>query len=252
MFPVIDDWEAFKTRVRLVCDLIFKAIQGEINLASVDEKTGIQALERKIIRKNGNQRTEYEYKRNGTTCLMAAVDIETGDIVSHRLNDTRNENDFLVFIQGLTDKYQDEDEVIIMADNLNTHMSASLVKWVAKKIKFESDLGTKGYKGILKSMESRKKFLENQSHRIRFVYTPKHCSWLNPIENWFSKLQRQAISRESFESKEVLCQRIETYIQYYNKFFAKPLKWKFKGFTKDRKFYEQDTAVELQFNSSGT
>ena len=136
---------------------------------------------------------------------MAAVDIETGDIVSHRLNDTRNENDFLVFIQGLTDKYQDEDEVIIMADNLNTHMSASLVKWVAKKIKFESDLGTKGYKGILKSMESRKKFLENQSHRIRFIYTPKHCSWLNPIENWFSKLQRQAISRESFESKEVLC-----------------------------------------------
>lgn len=234
MFPKIDDWELFKELVASICSLILQATQGKIHLISTDEKTGIQALERKIISHQGGQRIEQEYKRNGTTCLLAGLDVGTGKMVDYQLSDTRKEHDYLTLIKGLVAKYPTEDEIIILADNLNTHMSASLTEWVAKEIGFKGDLGTKEYKGILKSMKTRKAFLQEDSHRIRFVYTPKHCSWLNPIENWFSKLQRQAVNGQSFESKESLIQEINQYIKYYNNHLAKTLKWKFKGFNKDK------------------
>lgn len=223
----------------MICDLILEAttppqpLLGK-HLISVDEKSGIQALERIITQNNGSQRLEHEYIRHGTTCLMAALNVENGEIAHHLLNDTRNEEDFLSFIKTLVEKYPPNDEITIIADNLNTHMSASLTEWVAEKIGFEGDLGKKQCKGILKSMASRKEFLENRNHRIRFVFTPRHCSWLNPIENWFSKIQRQIINRTSFDSKNMLCETIEKYIKYYNQHWVKPLKWTFKGFVKDQ------------------
>ncbi len=240
MFPKIDDWGVFKSLVGAICSLILQATKGEIHLISVDEKTGIQALERQIVSHQGGQRIEAEYTRHGTTCLLAALEVGQGEVVHHISNDTRKEEDYLAFIQGLVSKYPEEDSLIILADNLNTHMSASLVEWVAQEIGFEGDLGTKGYKGILKSMKSRKQFLEDPTHRIRFVYTPKHCSWLNPIENWFAKLQRQAINKESFESKQYLVEEIDRYIEYYNKYLAKPFKWKFEGFKKDKQWQGYD------------
>lgn len=222
----------------MICDLILEATNPDQpfvgrHLVSADEKSGIQALERIITLNKGSQRMEHEYIRHGTTCLTAAVDVASGEISHHKLNDTRDEQDFLAFVQALVKKYPANDEIIILVDNLNVHMSASLTEWVAKQIGFEGKLGKKGRRGILRSMASRKEFLENQEHRIRFVFTPRHCSWLNPIENWFSKLQRQTISRTSFTSKNILCQTIEEYIEYYNEHWLKPLKWKFKGFTKD-------------------
>lgn len=248
MFPKIADWEVFKARVAMICELIIAslALEEGKHLVSVDEKTGLQALERKISRDKGSQRMEYEYLRHGTTCLLAALDVGKGNVVAHQLSDTRTEADFLAFIQLLVEKYPPQDEIIILADNLNTHMSASLTEWVAKQIEFEGDLGKKRYKGILKSKESRKKFLEDNSHRIRFVYTPKHCSWLNPIEIWFSKLQRQVINRGSFKSKQILCERIEQYIQYYNQKLIKPLKWKFKGFTKQQGFEKEEQGETIK------
>ena len=212
------------------------ALDRKVNLVSVDEKTGIQALGRKIVRCEGENYIEHEYKRNGTTCLTAGLDVGTGKLMAHTLNDTRKEPDFLDFIKKTVAAYPEKDKLVILADNLNTHFSATLVEWVANEINFEGDLGKKRGKGILKSMESRKKFLTDSTHRIRFVYTPKHCSWLNPIENWFSKLQQQALNGRSFESKKLLIQGIEDYIKYYNKVLAKPLNWKFKGFTKNKKF----------------
>jgi len=106
------------------------------------------------------------------------------------------------------------------------------VRWVAHQIDYKGELGTKEYKGTLKSQASRQAFLENPEHRIFFVYTPKHCSWLNPIENWFGKLQRHRIKNGNFISVADLESKIESYIHFYNKVLAKPYKWKFKGFIK--------------------
>lgn len=213
---------------------------GAFHLISTDEKTGIQALERKISRSSQTQRMEYEYIRHGTTCLLASLDVGEGKVVNHELKDSRKEDDFLHFIRQTVAQYDTQKPIIILADHLNTHMSASLVEWLAKEIGFEQDLGKKESRGILKSMQSRKEFLEDPSHRIRFVFTPKHCSWLNPVENWFSKLQRQVIQRGSFFSKEILCQKIENYIHYYNQYLYKTLNWKFKGFKEEDKFYQRE------------
>ena len=207
-------------------------------MLSIDEKTGIQALERvegvAPESKGLYRRKEFEYVRHGTTGLMAAVEVATGNIANHRLHPTRNEEDFLSFIETTVACFPEQDEIVLMVDQLNTHQSESLVRWVASQIGFEGDLGTKGYEGILRSMKTRKAFLMDKSHRIRFVYTPKHCSWLNPIENWFSKLQRHVIRNGNFSSVEDLKNKIESYISFYNRCLIKPLNWKFKGFIKGK------------------
>lgn len=207
-------------------------------MLSVDEKTGIQALERKkgsLMRPGRNRRIEAEYIRHGTTCLMAALDLSNGQLHSYRIHPTRKEKDFLAFIKRSCATIPNEKEIVFLADQLNTHKSESLVRWVARQIDYKGELGKKGCKGILKSQASRKEFLENIEHRIRFVFTPKHCSWLNPIENWFGKLQRHRIKRGNFISITHLESIIERYIGFYNKVLAKPYKWKFKGFIKAEK-----------------
>ena len=205
-------------------------------MISVDEKTGIQALYRKEapMRKGKIKRKEYEYKRNGTTTLIAAQDVSTGELIYGQLGPTRKEEDFLKFCQQTVALFPKTDEIIFIADQLNTHKSASLVEWIAAEIGYKNDLGVKGEKGILRRMDSRMDFLEMKEHRIRFAYTPKHCSWLNPIENWFGKLQRHVITGGVFSSVEQLESKIRAYIKYYNECMLKPLKWKFKGFKKDK------------------
>lgn len=250
MFPKIADWNAFVVRVSLVCHLILQAIKQETpnwHLVSVDEKTGIQALQRnyphQAMQKGRDRRIEYEYTRHGTTSLMAALNVGKGHLLNHRLHPTRTEEDFLIFIKDTANGLPREDQIVFLADQLNTHQSASLVIWIAEQIEFKEDLGEKGCRGILKSMETRKRFLENPEHRIRFVFTPKHCSWLNPVENWFSKLQRHVITHGNFSSVKELENNIEAYIDFYNQHLIKPLKWKFKGFIK---------AEQLKFKLSKT
>lgn len=179
---------------------------------------------------------EFEYIRHGTTTLMAAVNVADGKLIHHQLNPTRTEEDFCEFIQLACQPLlaDPEAEVILLADQLNTHLSESLVKWVAQMSGFAGDLGKKGHRGILQNQLTRMAFLEDESHRIRFVYTPKHCSWLNPIENYFAKLQRHVIAKASFTSIEQLESKIAQYIQYANACLVKPLKWKFVGFVKDK------------------
>ena len=78
-------------------------------------------------------------------------------------------------------------------------------------------------------MVSRKTFLEDMSHRIRFVYTPRHASWLNQVEIWFSILSRRALKRASFTSLEDLEKRLTDFIDYFNSVLAKPFRWTYAG-----------------------
>ncbi len=205
---------------------------------STDEKTGIQALERAAPSKpmqpgvagqaGRGERQEYEYIRHGTQCLTANFEVATGKQIAPSIGATRTELDFVTHI-AQTVATAPDDQWIFITDQLNTHQSESLVRWVAKAIGETCDLGEKAKSGILKSMSSRAEFLTKPEHRIRFVYTPKHCSWLNQIEMWFSILVRRLLKRASFKSTDELRQRILEFIEYFNRTLAKPFKWTYKG-----------------------
>lgn len=161
---------------------------------SVDEKTSIQALERLHESKPAwpglVARIEFEYRRHGTLCLIANFDVVTGKIVSPTLGPTRTEADFAAHIEATVETDPDA-HWIFVADQLDTHRSATLVELVARRCGLQEDLGVKGKTGILQSKQTRREFLQDSAHRIRFVYTPRHCSWLNQVEIWFSLLARR-------------------------------------------------------------
>jgi len=176
------------------------------------------------------ERVDPEYIRHGTTGMIASRNVASGEIVAPLIQPTRTEEDFVRHINDVVSIYP-EDKHIFITDNLNTHMSESLVKLVAVKCGInEASLGIKEKHGILKSMASRAEFLMDDTHQIVFVYTPKHCSWLNQIECWFSILTRRLLNkRASFKSIGELEQKLLSFIDYYNQFLKKPFQWNFKG-----------------------
>ncbi len=201
-------------------------------MISTDEKTGMQALERlhetKPVRPGLVERVEFEYIRHGTLSLMANFDVVTGKVVSPSIGPTRTEADFAAHIERTVDT-DPSATWIFVADQLDTHRSASLVELVARRCGLQDDLGVKGREGVLKSKKTRRAFLEDPSHRIRFVFTPRHCSWLNQVEIWFSILARRLLKRSSFMSVEDLRARVLQFIEYFNSVLAKPFRWTFTG-----------------------
>jgi transposase len=229
------DTIAFRCEVLVICALYQAAphlAQKDVHVACLDEKPGIQALEdahRRLGPAPGRlEKREFEYERHGTQCLLASFEVATGSILKAHVGPTRTEEDYLRLVQATVGN-DPSAEWYLVADNLNTHQSASLVEWVAEEIGFTADLGQKGKQGILRSMESRREFLSDPSHRIRFVYTPKHCSWLNQIELWFSILVRRLLKRASFSSTDDLRKRILNFVDFFNRHMAKPFKWTYRG-----------------------
>ncbi len=218
-----------------LCDTYLNAPQLAVegaHVISTDEKTGMQALERlyetKPVRPGLVERVEFEYIRHGTLCLIANFDVVTGKVVSPTLGLTRTENDFVAHINRTIDT-DPEATWIFVADQLDTHVSAALVELVAHRCGIEEALGVKGEQGILKSKKTRRAFLEDPAHRIRFVYTPRHCSWLNQVEIWFSILARRLLKRSSFTSLDDLRERVLAFIDYFNTILAKPFRWTYTG-----------------------
>ena len=154
-----------------------------IHVISTDEKTGIQALENANItqmKPGVSERQDSNYKRHGTQCLIANIEVSSGKIIAPTIQETRNEKDFVAHISQ-TIALHPEDEWVIISDQLNTHKSEGLCCLVNSLCELEDDFGVKGKIGILKNMKTRMEYLSNESHRIRFVYTPKHASWLNQM-----------------------------------------------------------------------
>jgi hypothetical protein len=202
------------------------------HVVSCDEKTGIQALERAAptlpTRPGQNERREYEYVRHGTLCLMANLQVATGKVLAPSLGPIRSEEDFARHIEQ-TLATDARARWVFVVDNLTTHCSETLVRWVAKLEGSEGALGHKGSSGILANVETRRAFLVDVAHGVRFVYTPKHCSWLNQIECWFSILVRRALRRGSFATTNALEKRIRELIDYFNRLLAKPFRWTYSG-----------------------
>ncbi len=198
-----------------------------------DELTGVQALERKHpglpLAQGKVERREFEYVRHGTRSFILSRDVVTGHLLAPAGGPTRTEADFLAHLQTVVATQPEATRWHVVCDQLNTHQSESLVRWVADLSGIEEDLGVKGERGILASMASRAAFLSDPGHKVVFHYTPKQSSWLNQIEIWLSILVRKLLKRGSFISVEDLQAKVFAFIDYYNRTMAKPFKWTYQG-----------------------
>jgi hypothetical protein len=233
--PTIANQEEFDAATAKICDLYRMAQErfaGGCHTVCLDEKTGIQALERihpdKPVRRGEPARLEFEYRRHGTQALIPSFEVATGRILYAAVGSTRTEDDFAEVVRRTLDTDPGAEWKFI-CDRLNTHMSESLVRLVAERTGFNGDLGAKGKYGALKNLSSREAFLSRTDSRISFTYTPKHCSWLNQIECWFGILSRKALRHASFASVDQLKKRILNFIDYFNETMARAFNWTYRG-----------------------
>lgn len=162
-----------------------------VHVLSYDEKPGIQAIATtsEDLLPDENHSTisrDYEYKRLGTLSLLAGIDLQTGEAIP-LVSDTHNSKDYIEFLKILDNKYPKGDKIRLVLDNLKVHTS-----------------------------EETRRYLASVPGRFEFVFTPKHGSWLNMIEGFFSKMTRQMLRGIRVKSKEELEDRIYLYFEEAN------------------------------------
>lgn len=166
--------------------------QPKVHTVSYDEKPGIQAIATtsEDLRPNTSHPTisrDYEYKRLGTMSLLAAIDLQTGEAIP-LVRESHTGEDYIDFLRLLDAKYPKGDKIRVILDNLAVHTSHKVREFLHTEI----------------------------PDRFEFVFTPKHGSWLNLIEGFFSKMTRQMLRGIRVKSKEELEQRIYTYFDEIN------------------------------------
>ena len=192
----------FKEKVARVCDL-YRNPPSDAVVLCVDEKP-LQATERvhPVGRgRNAEVRREFEYRRQGVAHLLAALDIRTGEVIADVVP-SRSADALLAFMKKLACRFRRK-RVIVIWDNLNIHHEGRDNRW--------------------------SRFNEDHGSRFEFVHTPKHASWVNQIELWFSILQRRVIRHGSFDSIARLQHAVEAFARYWNLYEKKPFRWTFTG-----------------------
>ncbi|KXU35973.1 DDE endonuclease [Cephaloticoccus capnophilus] len=189
---------AFETKAADVIGLYLKP-PAHAAVFCVDEKTAIQALDRKDrmlpLSPGRAQSHGFEYKRNGTLSLFAALNTATGEV----LGKTAARHTSAQFVAFLTDVLSSQPkgrEIHVICDNVSSHKTAAVQAFLAEHT------------------------------NVTMHYTPTYSSWLNQVENWFARIQRDVITRGIFTSTKDLHKKLMHYINQYNK-RAQPLKWKY-------------------------
>ena len=180
----------------------FKEDEQVVHVLSYDEKPGIQAIANTTedLLPDENHKTvsrDYEYKRLGTISLLAGIDLQTGEAIP-LVKDKHSSKEYIEFLKILDSKYPETDRIRLVLDNLKVHSS-----------------------------EETRKYLATKPGRFEFVFTPKHGSWLNLVEGFFSKLTRQMLKGIRVKTKDELVQRIYRYFDEVNE---QPVvyHWKYK------------------------
>jgi transposase len=189
----------FQEKVKVICGLYVDPPAGAIVL-SIDEKTGMQAradIHPIHAQGQGRIRKEFEYVRNGTSTLIAAFNIQTGEVFGGCWR--RTAAGIERFLEAIADKYPDG-QVYIVWDNLNVHKGDAIEAFNAR-----------------------------QQGRFHFVYTPRHASWMNQVEIWFSILQRRVLRHGSFASVADLEAAVTSFIRLWNNVERRPFRWRFRG-----------------------
>jgi transposase len=220
---------AFEVKVLDVCRLYVDApvlyLRGELVIC-VDEKTGIQALERARPTTPGkpgqDERRDYEYLRHGTRCLTGSRLVATGQLIGS-VTAHRTTWDFVRHIRDVVESFPQATKFHWVMDNLNTHWTFELCQYLGKLSDAWED------RPSLRTGAERRAFLTDPSHKHVVHFTPKHGSWMNQIEIWFGLLSRKLLRRGNFTSIADLTKRIQDFIAYYNRHLAYPYEWTYTG-----------------------
>ncbi|QDT41597.1 hypothetical protein Pan241w_54080 [Gimesia alba] len=249
------DPELFQRQVETVCRTYHEAPQlydqRRTHTVCIDEMTSLQANERraetKPPRPGQSAREEFQYTRHGAVCVTANWHVVQGQLLATTITETRDNHDFARHI-AQTIATDPQAGWVFVVDNLNTHCGAPLVELVAQQLGINpAHLGKVKRQGVLKTMTSRRAFLTNPAHRIRFIYLPKHSSWLNQIEIVFGIIKRRALRRGSFTSKQDLIEKLQNFIEYFNQHMARPMRWTYTGHrTKQQQIERPRTWRELR------
>jgi hypothetical protein len=219
----------FDTKAQDICKLYVQAPvlyqHGELVICC-DEKTGMQILQRKHptipVQPGKPEKREHEYIRHGTRCLIASFAVPTGKVVWD-LGVTRTSVDFAAHLAHVALQFPDHQRFHWVLDNLNTHWSLDVCELMARLNSLPF------HKKDLRTGEQRRVFLTNPEHKRVFHFTPKHGSWLNQVELWFSTLARRFLKRGDFASAYEFVTRLTAYLDDHNTHRAHPYRWTYTG-----------------------
>ena len=197
----------FKAKVNEIVGLYEADWPDDVVVVCIDEKTGMQANERKyateVPRIGRAGRVEYEYIRHGTVSLLAAFNIRTGEVFAE-CRDHRTAADLVEFMEGLAKHYVKARKIIVIWDNLNIHYDGPSERWT--------------------------QFNARHRNKFEFHYTPIHASWVNQAEVFFSVLEKGVLRQRSFTSTDHLSHRVMAFIQRWNTEEGHPFNWTFRGY----------------------